>query len=119
MQEPVTIHLDDNHENGRTAVLRGFVRVKDRQRVQRAILNGKNYTEDELKKSSTSEFEMTISGGSLIDYTEAQVKALLLEYNGDRTHPFELLMDAEDNGDYDKISEAAAKIFGKYENPKG
>lgn len=112
-QDPTTIELKD----GRTATIRSFVRNKDRRKVLRAALASQELSEDSV--SSNGDVQFTLKGSDAIDYVDAQVEALLLEYNGNTRTPYKELEDSEHEDDYTTISEAVQKIFEASGDPKG
>lgn len=105
---------------GRKAVIRSFVKNKDRRRIQRAMLSGKEYTQEELERmdDGKGEIKMTISRESLVGVTEVQVECLLIEYNENRFNPFEELMESDNEDDYDRIEKAVVEVFNKAGNQK-
>ena len=115
-QENTTIELGE----GRKAVIRSFVKNKDRRRIQRAMLSGKEYTQEELERmdNDKGEIKMTISRESLVGVTEVQVECLLIEYNENRFDPFEELMESDNEDDYDRIEKAVVAVFNKSGNQK-
>ena len=113
-QENITVSLSGD----RTAVIRSFVKNKDRRKIQRAMLAGKEYTSEELEAmdNGKGEIKMTISREALVGVTEVQIECLLIEYNGNRHDPFEELMDSDSEEDYDLIEKAVVGVFGKAGN---
>ena len=113
-QENITVTLSGD----RTAVIRSFVKNKDRRKIQRAMLSGKEYTSEELEAmdNGKGEIKMTISREALVGVTEVQIECLLIEYNGNRHDPFEELMDSDSEEDYDLIEKAVVGVFGKAGN---
>lgn len=113
-QENITVKLSGD----RTAVIRSFVKNKDRRKIQRAMLAGKEYTSEELEAmdNGKGEIKMTISREALVGVTEVQIECLLIEYNGNRHDPFEELMDSDSEEDYDLIEKAVVGVFGKAGN---
>lgn len=112
-QEPKTIELN----GGRTAVIRSFVRNKDRRKVIRAALANQEMTGNSA--DANGDIQFTLKGSDAIDYVDAQVEALLIEYNGNADTPFEELMDSEFEEDMNTISEAVQAIFEVSGDPKG
>ena len=110
-QENIIVQLDKE----RTAVIRSFIKNKDRRKIQRAMLAGKEYTQEELEAmdNGKGELKMTISRESLVGVGEVQIECLLLEYNGNSFDPFTELMDSDNENDYDLIEAAVGKIFTK------
>lgn len=113
-QENITVKLSGD----RTAVIRSFVKNKDRRKIQRAMLAGKEYTSEELEAmdNGKGEIKMTISRESLVGVTEVQIECLLLEYNGNTYDPFNELMESDSEEDYDLIEKAVVGVFGKAGN---
>ena len=113
-QENITVTLSGD----RTAVIRSFVKNKDRRKIQRAMLAGKEYTSEELEAmdNGKGEIKMTISREALVGVTEVQIECLLIEYNGNRHDPFEELMDSDSEEDYNLIEKAVVGVFGKAGN---
>lgn len=105
MSRSLRIDLAD----GRYAVVRNFLKNRDRSRIRRAVLSGKEYTSKEFKKG----FEMTVSGAALADLTDSQIEIFLVDYNGNTEDPFDALMDSEFEEDYIKISNAVQNIVQK------
>lgn len=113
-QENITVTLSGD----RTAVIRSSVKNKDRRKIQRAMLAGKEYTSEELEAmdNGKGEIKMTISRESLVGVTEVQIECLLIEYNGNRYDPFHELMESDSEEDYDLIEKAVVGVFGKAGN---
>lgn len=113
-QENITVKLSGD----RTAVIRSFVKNKDRRKIQRAMLAGKEYTSEELEAmgNGKGEIKMTISRESLVGVTEVQIECLLLEYNGNTYDPFNELMESDSEEDYDLIEKAIVGVFSKAGN---
>lgn len=101
----VKIDLND----GRYAVLRNFLKNRDRSRFQREMLAGKEYSASEFKAN----MEIKLVGDALVRAMELQAEILLMDYNGERENPFEALMDSEFEEDYNTILSKAGEIFGK------
>ncbi len=107
MSREIQVKLD----GGRTATIRGFLRVRDSNKIQRALLGNQEFSEEQLEKDNLE--KITVSGSGLLDSMEMSVKLLLLEYCGNTDRPFEALMDSEFSEDYEKIQNAAQKVANK------
>lgn len=103
MAREIKIDLAD----GRYAVIRNFLKNRDRARIQRAAFIGKEFKMDDLNQEN----EISLSGEALIAIQEAQMEILLMDYNGERENPFEALMDSEFEEDYSKIMAETGKVF--------
>ena len=99
----IKIDLSD----GRYAVLRNFLKNRDRSRFQRGMLAGKEYSASELKE----DMEIKLVGDAMIGAMELQAEILLMDYNGERENPFESLMESEYEADYNTIVTKASEIF--------
>lgn len=103
-QENVTVKLSTGGE----AVLRGFVRIKDRRAVRRALFEGQtvSVSDDEMDES----IEMSLANA--MDVTDLKVERLLISFDGETEEPFEALMNSTSEEDYMAIQKAASTIFG-------
>ena len=111
-QENITIKLPGSKGE---AVIRSFVKNKDRKRVQRALMAGK-----EMREGDNPE-NITIPGSSLTDMVEAQVRSLLISVDGVTDDPYEVLMESVHEQDLIAVEEAVQKVFDKggAVDPKG
>lgn len=111
-QENITIKLPGSKTE---AVIRSFVKNKDRKNVQRALMAGK-----EMGQNDNPE-EITIPAENLTDMVEAQVRALLISVDGNTDDPYEVLMESEFEEDLTAVEEAVQKVFDKggKVDPKG
>ena len=98
----VTIELND----GRSAVIRGFIRNRDRSMYRRLMLEGQTMSTKEMEASNGDLSRVMGASDKLIE-------KLLLEYCGSREQPFEALMDSEFGDDYETISNKVMEVFGR------
>ncbi len=111
-QENTTIKLP---KSGVDAVIRSFVKNKDRKAVQRALMAGKEMGQNDDPEN------ITIPASNLTNMVEAQVRALLIAVDGDTNDPYNILMESEHEEDLAAVEEAVQKIFDKggKVDPKG
>lgn len=102
----IKVELND----GRYAVVRNFVRNRDARKVQKVVLAGKEFSSKDAEKFD-GEFSVAVS--NMLDYQDACVECLLLDYNAERETPFEALMDSEYLEDLDKLREVCGGVFDK------
>ena len=95
--------------DGRYAVIRNFLKNRDRSKIRKAAFANKNYSAGELQQG----MEIEVSGEALIGMQEVQIETLLMDYNGERETPFEALMDSEFEDDFNKITEAVGAVFAE------
>ncbi len=105
MSRSIKIDLAD----GRYAVVRNFLKNRDRSRIRRAMFAGKEYVAKDLREG----FELTISGQALTDLVDSQIEIFLVDYCGNTENPFDALMDSEFEEDYEKISQAVQEVVQK------
>jgi hypothetical protein len=111
-QENITVKLPGSKG---TAVIRSFVKNKDRKAVQRALMAGKEMGQNDDPQN------ITIPASNLTDMVEAQVRALLISVNDITDDPYEVLMESEFEKDLTTVEEAVQKVFDKggKVDPKG
>lgn len=106
-QEPTIVKLSTGGE----AVLRSFVKIKDRRAARRALFEGQTITVDTNNASSIDE-QVDMALINAIDNIDIKIERLLLSFNGNSDDPFDALMESESEEDYVAIQEAVSKIFG-------
>ena len=95
-------------ENGRYAVIRNFLRVRDRNKYQKALLSRQKITP---KSIQGGEMEFVVEGDQMIEAQELATEILLVDYDGTTEGAFDKLMDSEFAEDYEAISKACSKVF--------
>lgn len=97
-------------KDGRSAVIRGFIRNRDRSMYRRLMLEGQTMSTKEMEASGG---DVDVDLGNVMDASDKLIEKLLLEYCGNREQPFEALMDSEFGDDYETISNKVMEVFGK------
>ena len=95
-------------ENGRYAVIRNFLRVRDRNKYQKALLSRQKITP---KSIQGGEMEFVVEGDQMIEVQELATEILLVDYDGTTEGAFDKLMDSEFAEDYEAISKACSEVF--------
>ena len=95
-------------ENGRYAVIRNFLRVRDRNKYQKALLSRQKITP---KSIQGGEMEVVVEGDQMIEAQELATEILLVDYDGTTEGAFDKLMDSEFAEDYEAISKACSEVF--------
>nr|DAD69466.1 MAG TPA: hypothetical protein [Myoviridae sp. ctqMr7]DAX79382.1 MAG TPA: hypothetical protein [Caudoviricetes sp.] len=95
-------------ENGRYAVIRNFLRVRDRNKYQKALLSRQKITP---KSIQGGEMEFVVEGDQMIEAQELATEILLVDYDGTTEGAFDKLMDSEFAEDYEAISKACSEVF--------
>jgi hypothetical protein len=95
-------------ENGRYAVIRNFLRVRDRNKYQKALLSRQKITP---KSIQGGEMEFVVEGDQMIEAQELATEILLVDYDGTTEGAFDKLMDSEFAKDYEAISKACSEVF--------
>lgn len=112
MKEEVRVEL----KNGRYAVLRGYIKNRDRSKYRQMIFAGKTMRQKDFQNNND---EISLSMDAIVGSVDTIIELLLLDYCGETKIPFDSLMDSVHGDDYDQISEVAQKIFsGNTELPK-
>ena len=95
-------------ENGRYAVIRNFLRVRDRNKYQKALLSRQKITPE---SAQGGEIEFVLEGDQMIEAQELATEILLVDYDGTTEGAFDKLMDSEFAEDYEAISKACSEVF--------
>lgn len=112
MKEEVRVEL----KNGRYAILRGYIKNRDRSKYRQMIFAGKTIGRKDFQDTNG---EISLSMDAIVGSADTLIEMLLLDYCGETKTPFESLMDSVHGDDYDQISEAVQEIFsGDTELPK-
>ena len=93
--------------NGRYAVIRNFLRVRDRNKYQKALLSRQKITPE---STHGGEIKFVLEGDQMIEAQELATEILLVDYDG-TTEAFDKLMDSEFAEDYEAISKACSEVF--------
>ncbi len=105
-QAPITIQLPSGGE----AILRSFVKNKDRKAIQRLSLQGTELSPEDVQDDKVT---VKLRGENMIAVTEEQVRRLLISYRGITDNPYDALMDSESEEDLEIIEKKAQEIFGE------
>lgn len=97
-------------ENGRYAVIRNFLRVRDRNKYQKALLSRQKITPGSIQGG---EIEFVVEGDQMIEAQELATEILLVDYDGTTEGAFDKLMDSEFADDYEVISKACSEVFAR------
>lgn len=97
-------------KDGRNAVIRGFIRNRDRSMYRRLMLEGQTMSTKEME---ASDGEVDVDLSRVMGASDKLIEKLLLEYCGSREQPFEALMDSEFGDDYEAISNKVMEVFGR------
>lgn len=95
-------------ENGRYAVVRNFLRVRDRNRYQKALLSRQKITPE---STQGGKIKFALEGDQMIEAQELATEILLVDYDGTTDGAFDKLMDSEFTEDYEVISKACSEVF--------
>lgn len=95
-------------ENGRYAVIRNFLRVRDRNKYQKALLSRQKITSENVRGV---EIKFELEGDQMVEAQELATEILLVDYDGTTEGAFDKLMDSEFAEDYEVISKACSEIF--------
>lgn len=95
-------------ENGRYAVIRNFLRVRDRNKYQKALLSRQKITSENVQGG---EIKFELEGDQMIEAQELATEILLVDYDGTTEGAFDKLMDSEFAEDYEAISKACSEVF--------
>lgn len=95
-------------ENGRYAVIRNFLRVRDRNKYQKALLSRQKITPE---NAQGGEIKFELEGDQMIEAQELATEILLVDYDGTTEGAFDKLMDSEFAEDYEAISKACGEVF--------
>ncbi len=95
-------------ENGRYAVIRNFLRVRDRNKYQKALLSRQKITSENVQGG---EIKFELEGDQMIEAQELATEILLVDYDGTTEGAFDKLMDSEFADDYEVISKACSEVF--------
>lgn len=94
--------------NGRYAVIRNFLRVRDRNKYQKALLSRQKITSENVQGG---EIKFELEGDQMIEAKELATEILLVDYDGTTEGAFDKLMDSEFAEDYEAISKACSEVF--------
>lgn len=106
-QSPITVKLPGC---GGEAVIRGFVKNKDRKAIQRISLEGTEVSPEDVKDDKVT---LKLRGENMLRVNEEQVRRLLISYNGDADTPYDTMMDSEYEEDMEAVEQAVQKVFGE------
>lgn len=102
--------------DGRYAVMRGFIKNRDRSAYNRAIFGDQKVSAGEIDAQNG---DISLEVGSMIGANDSLIKILLLDYCGNASDPFEALMDSEFGDDYEEIGRRVQSVFsGDKSRPK-
>lgn len=102
--------------DGRYAVIRGFIKNRDRSAYNRAVFGDQKVSTGELNENNG---DISLEIGGMVGATDHLIKMLLLDYCGNMEDPFEALMDSEFGDDYEMISARVQAVFsGDKSRPK-
>lgn len=106
-QAPITIQLPGSKGE---AVIRAFVKNKDRKAIQRISLEGTELSPEDVKDDQVT---VKLRGENMIRVTEEQVRRLLISYDGDSDTPYDTMMDSEFEEDMEAVEKEVQKVFGE------
>lgn len=106
-QAPITIQLPGS---GGEAILRSFVKNKDRKAIQRLSLAGTEISQEDIKDDKA---QVKLQAQNMVDVTSEQVKRLLISYDGNTEDPYRAMEESEYEEDMDAVETAAQKIFDR------
>jgi len=111
-QENITVKLPGC---GGEAIIRPFVKNKDRRAIRRAVMASKEFSQQELEAAGDDDGNMsfTIKGNDLNDVMDVKVKCLLLSYDGNTDDPFNAMNESEYEEDMNAVEEAIKTVFDK------
>jgi hypothetical protein len=109
-QANITINLPKSTADDKTAIIRGFVKNKDRKAVRRASLADTEIDPSEMKGE---EVTIKLKAANMAGVTDTQVQCLLISYEGNTENPFEAMMDSEFEEDMEAVEAAVQKLFDK------
>lgn len=95
-------------ENGRYAVIRNFLRVRDRNKYQKALLSRQKITSENVRGV---EIKFELEGDQMVEAQELATEILLVDYDGTTEGAFDKLMDSEFAEDFEVISKACSEVF--------
>lgn len=103
--------------NGRYAVVRAFIKNRDRDIYNSLVFGGREIHAEGLESSDGG---IKLKIGDILNANNRLIEMLLLDYCGDTNAPFEALMDSEFGDDYEIIGKEVQEIFaGDKNRPKG
>jgi hypothetical protein len=109
-QAPVTIKLPGC---GGEAVLRSFVKNKDRKAIRRIALKGTEVAPEDLDGLEEGKVKIKMAGENMVAVTTEQVRRLLISYDGVSENPYDAMLDSEYEEDMEAVEAAAQRIFEK------
>ena len=89
-------------------MIRNFLRVRDRNKYQKALLSRQKITPE---STQGGEIEFVLEGDQMIEAQELATEILLVDYDGTTEGAFDKLMDSEFAEDYEAISKACSEVF--------
>ena len=102
--------------DGRWAVVRGFIKNRDRSAYNQAVFGSQKVSMSELE---AGDGEISLEMGGMVGASDHLIKRLLLDYCGNTENPFEALMDSEFGDDYEIIGKRVQEVFaGDKNRPK-
>lgn len=101
-RENIVLHLP---KSGVEAVIRSFVKNRDRKAVQRALMAGKELHQDD------DPTKIGIPAENVGKMVEAQCRALLISVGDETVNPYDVLLDSEYSEDLDVVEAEVQKIF--------
>lgn len=111
-QENITVKLPGS---GGEAIIRPFVKNKDRRAIRRAVIASKEFSQKELEAAEDNNGDMTftIKGDDLNDVMDVKIKCLLLSYEGNTDDPFGAMDESQYEQDMNAVEEAVKNVFDK------
>lgn len=110
-QENITIKLPKSTAENPTAIIRGFVKNKDRKAIRRASLMGTEIDPKDIDEND--KINIKLKAENMGDVTDEQVKRLLISYEGITENPFDALLESEYEDDMNAVEAAVQKVFNK------
>ncbi len=109
-QENITVELPGC---GGEAVIRSYIKNKDRKAISRMVFAGKEFKQSELVEASKKgeDIELTIPGVNLGSVTNEQTRRLLISYDGNTKEPYEEMMESEYKEDMDVVENVVRAVF--------
>jgi hypothetical protein len=108
-QENIIVKLPKSKSENATAVIRGFVKNKDRKAIRRASLIGTEIDPKDIGEDDKVNIKLKAENmGGVVD---EQVKRLLISYEGNTEDPYEALLESEYEEDMTAVEEAVQKVF--------
>lgn len=99
--------------SGGEAIIRGFVTIRDRQKVNAIIFGDKEADEQDVASG-----KIKVKFVNLLESVEEQIKLLIISFNGNSENPYEALMECTNEEDYNAVRDAVTELFGDHNNKK-